>query len=134
MKNSFKIKLAVNKMIELLRLETEANFKLVLAWLETLADSLSLEEKVEAINIAEGLDEIEGFLKFRHFLEDELQYRYFQNKKQDILTALDKIHNPENYPAESLSAKTTNFSERQMRLIMRSLKTEFLSFAQVRVC
>lgn len=99
-----------------------------------LANSLSFEEKVEAINIAEGLDEIEGFLKFNHFLEDELQYRYFQGKKRDILTALDKIHNPEDYPAESLNVKIIGFSERQIRLIMRSLKTEFLPFVQVQVC
>lgn len=134
MKNVFKIDLLILKMRQLLELETEQNFKMVLSWLLMLADSLSIDEKVEAIKISDGLDSIKSFLAEKHFFEDEMQYRYFQTQQREILAILDRISNPDDYPAEELASKKMSFSERQIKLIDKSLDTEFIPYAKHSVC
>lgn len=128
MKNVFRIDLVISRMEQLLALETEQNFKLVLNWILMLADSLSIDEKVEAIKISDGLDSIKVFLTKNHFLEDEMQNCYFKSQQREILAILDRINNPYDYPAEELSAKKISFSERQIKLIDRSLEVEFIPY------
>jgi hypothetical protein len=134
MKNSFRINALIEKMKQLLLLESEQNFKLVLNWLEMLANSLSSEERVEAVKISDGLDTLQNFLKENHFLDDEMQMDYFQSKKKEILQIVDKVLNPDNYPAETLASKQMSFSERQIKLIFRSLETEFIPYTKFSAC
>lgn len=134
MKNVYKIDLLFFKLKQLLTLETEQNFKMVLSWILMLADSLSVDEKVEAIRIENGVSEIKSFLTDNHFLEDEMQYCYFQSQQREILNILDRINNPDDYPTEELAAKKMSFSERQIKLINRSLEAEFIPYAKISIC
>jgi len=126
MKNVFKIDLFFDKLRQILLIDIEQNFHHALGWIKELADSLSSDEKSEAVKISEGLSELKKLLQNQGFLEDSLQAKYFDEEEKEILLLLDKIHNPENYPAEATSAKKMSFSDKKIQNLMQFIEAELI--------